>query len=83
MSATRSTRSTVTGLPTRPPSGRSRASAIVLGMGERVDVLITVPDSPVPLVALAEGKSGRTYAVHTPSNGTVPASAILLPSTLG
>ncbi|MFF5992379.1 MULTISPECIES: multicopper oxidase family protein [Prauserella] len=33
-----------------------QADVALLGMGERLDAIITVPDSPVPVLALAEGR---------------------------
>ncbi|PXY28284.1 multicopper oxidase family protein [Prauserella muralis] len=37
-----------------------RADVVLLGMGERLDAIITVPNSTVPVLALAEGRD--TYA---------------------
>lgn len=37
--------------------------AILLGMGERVDAIITVPPSTTPILAIAEGKTGSAQAV--------------------
>ena len=63
------------------PVKHQRVDAIVLGMGERVDALITVPDHPVPVVALAEGKAGRTFAVLASGNGARPTMSSV-PKTL-
>nr|WP_243757848.1 multicopper oxidase domain-containing protein [Allobranchiibius sp. GilTou38] len=56
--------------------------ALVLGMGERFDVLVTVPDHPVALTVLAEGKSGGTFAVLDAGRGARP-SVATLPAILG
>jgi FtsP/CotA-like multicopper oxidase with cupredoxin domain len=47
--------------------------ALLLGMGERCDVLVEVEASGAfPLVALAEGKGGRAVAVLRSGRGTPP-----------
>ncbi|MFF5256428.1 multicopper oxidase family protein [Streptomyces leeuwenhoekii] len=56
------------GLPVRP----YRTDALVLGMGERYDVLVTAGSGVFPLVALAEGKRGRAMAVLRTGAGAVP-----------
>ncbi|MDI5968234.1 multicopper oxidase family protein [Streptomyces sp. SL13] len=49
--------------------------ALLLGMGERYDVLVTVGDGVFPLVALAEGKDATAMAVlRTSASGAVPAA---------
>ena len=37
--------------------------AVLLGMGERIDAVITVPATTTPILALPEGKTGLTQAV--------------------
>jgi len=46
--------------------------ALLIGMGERYDVLVTVGDGVFPLVALAEGKQGRALAVVRSAAGSAP-----------
>jgi len=46
--------------------------ALVIGMGERYDVLVTLADGVFPLVAVAEGKTGAGLAVVRTAVGTPP-----------
>jgi FtsP/CotA-like multicopper oxidase with cupredoxin domain len=46
--------------------------ALVIGMGERYDVLVTLADGAFPLVAVAEGKSGAGLALVRTGAGTAP-----------
>ncbi|KAB8182141.1 multicopper oxidase family protein, partial [Microbispora catharanthi] len=47
--------------------------ALLLGMGERYDVLVTLKDGAFPLVAVAEGKNGAARAViRTSATGRAP-----------
>lgn len=46
--------------------------ALLLGMGERYDVLVTAGDGVFPLVALAEGKNAQGRALLSTSGGTAP-----------
>jgi FtsP/CotA-like multicopper oxidase with cupredoxin domain len=46
--------------------------ALLIGMGERYDVLVTVGDGVFPLVALAEGKNGAAFALARTSSGDAP-----------
>ncbi|MFJ8962699.1 multicopper oxidase family protein [Lentzea sp. NPDC102401] len=46
--------------------------ALVIGMGERYDVLATLADGVFPLVALAEGKNATAKAVVRTGSGAVP-----------
>lgn len=39
-----------------PAVAARQADAVLLGMGERIDAVITVPDQGVPVLAVAEGK---------------------------
>ena len=48
------------------------ADALLIGMGERYDVLVTVGDGVFPLVALAEGKQGGALALVRSSAGRPP-----------
>jgi FtsP/CotA-like multicopper oxidase with cupredoxin domain len=56
------------GFPVRPVD----ADALLVGMGERFDVLVTVGDGAFPLVASAEGKQGHALAVVRTGSATVP-----------
>ncbi len=50
---------------------------LLIGMGERYDVLVTVPDSGVfPLVAVAEGKDAQALAVLRSGAGAVPDASV-------
>ncbi|WP_307857672.1 multicopper oxidase family protein [Paenarthrobacter sp. DKR-5] len=55
--------------------------AVVLGMGERADLLLTVKPGQTPVLALPEGKPGRAYGIVSTGTGTAPAAADL-PRTL-
>lgn len=46
--------------------------AVLLGMGERYDVLVTAADGVFPLVALAEGKDGAARALLRTGAGNDP-----------
>ncbi len=46
--------------------------ALLLGMGERYDVLVTLGDGVFPLVALAEGKGGTAFALVRTGAGGPP-----------
>lgn len=51
--------------------------ALVMGMGERYDVLVTAPRSgAMPVVAVAEGKSGQALAVLRASAGPAPSLGV-------
>jgi FtsP/CotA-like multicopper oxidase with cupredoxin domain len=56
------------GFPVRPV----RTDALLVGMGERYDVLVTVRDGTFPLVAAAEGRQGQGLAVVRTNSGTSP-----------
>lgn len=51
---------------------RTKAGSLLLGMGERYDVLVTAKDGVFPLTALAEGKEGSALAVLRTGSGTAP-----------
>ncbi|HCA85292.1 MAG TPA: copper oxidase [Streptomyces sp.] len=57
------------------PVEQARTDALLLGMGERYDVLVTVKDGVFPLVALAEGKKKTALAVLRTSGGSAPDSS--------
>ncbi len=54
------------------PVQHYKTDALVIGMAERYDVLITAQSGVFPLVALAEGKRGRAMAVLRTGAGALP-----------
>jgi multicopper oxidase len=56
------------GFPVAPVT----TDALLIGMGERYDVLVTVGDGVFPLVASAEGKQGKARALVRSAAGTPP-----------
>ncbi|WP_276607679.1 multicopper oxidase domain-containing protein [Microbispora catharanthi] len=57
------------GFPIQP----APTDALLIGMGERYDVLVTLKDGVFPLVAAAEGKNGAARAlVRTSTTGRAP-----------
>ena len=46
--------------------------ALLLGMGERYDVIVTAGDGVFPLVAVAEGKDSAARAILSTGAGTAP-----------
>jgi multicopper oxidase len=58
------------------PVEHKRTDALLLGMAERYDVLITAEDGVFPLVAIAEGKEGRALAVLRTGSGGMPRSSV-------
>ncbi|QNJ92302.1 multicopper oxidase family protein [Mycolicibacterium fluoranthenivorans] len=56
------------GFPVLP----TEVDALLLGMGERYDVVITAGDGVFPLVASAEGKNAYARAMLSTGAGTVP-----------
>lgn len=59
------------GFPVQP----AEADALLVGMGERYDVRVTLQDGVFPLVALAEGKRGQGMAVVRTGAGSPPSSS--------
>ena len=59
------------GFPVAPVT----TDALLIGMGERYDVLVTVGDGVFPLVALAEGKAGNALALVRSAVGTPPTAS--------
>ncbi|WP_077487759.1 multicopper oxidase family protein [Sinomonas mesophila] len=64
------------------PVERKDVDAVVLGMGERIDALLTVPAGWTPLMALPEGKTGLALGRISTGSGKEPIPAAL-PSELG
>jgi multicopper oxidase len=58
------------GFPVDPVIG----DALLIGMGERYDVLVTLGDGVFPLVALPEGKKGQALALVRTGSGRAPAA---------
>jgi FtsP/CotA-like multicopper oxidase with cupredoxin domain len=54
------------------PVNPVQASALLLGMGERYDVQVTLGDGVFPLTALAEGKNSTALALVRTGAGTAP-----------
>ena len=50
----------------------TEVDALLLGMGERYDVIVTADDGVFPLVALAEGKDAAARALLSTGAGSVP-----------
>ena len=50
----------------------TEVDALLLGMGERYDVIVTAADGVFPLVALAEGKNAQARALLSTRAGSVP-----------
>ncbi|MCX3062797.1 multicopper oxidase family protein [Streptomyces beihaiensis] len=58
------------------PVRHTTTDSLVLGMGERYDVLVTAGDGVFPLTALAEGKRASALAVLRTGSGAVPAADV-------
>jgi FtsP/CotA-like multicopper oxidase with cupredoxin domain len=54
------------------PVEHRTTDALLLGMAERYDVLVTAKDGVFPLVALAEGKNAKALAVLRTGSGRLP-----------
>ncbi|MEV0224210.1 multicopper oxidase family protein [Streptomyces sp. NPDC050704] len=58
------------------PVEHAKADALLLGMGERYDVLVTVKDGVFPLTAVAEGKKESALALLRTGSGAAPTASI-------
>lgn len=58
------------------PVEHRETDALLLGMAERYDVLITAQDGVFPLVALAEGKNAKALAVLRTGGGSLPTPSV-------
>ena len=58
------------------PVEHTRADALLLGMGERLDALVTVKSGTFPLTALAEGKNRTGLAVLRTGGGAPPTASV-------
>jgi FtsP/CotA-like multicopper oxidase with cupredoxin domain len=50
--------------------------ALLVGMGERYDILVTLGDGVFPLVALAEGKNANGLALVRTGSGSKPSASV-------
>ena len=67
------------GFPVMPVS----TDALLVGMGERVDVVVDLADGVFPLVAAPEGKKGHALAVVRTGSGRAPAAGVRVPELEG
>jgi FtsP/CotA-like multicopper oxidase with cupredoxin domain len=58
------------------PVEHQQVDALLIGMGERYDVLVTLADGVFPLVALAEGKDITGMAVVRTGSGGTPKATV-------
>jgi FtsP/CotA-like multicopper oxidase with cupredoxin domain len=58
------------------PINPVQADTLLLGMGERYDVLVTLTDGVFPLVALAEGKNDTALALVRTGSGAAPSATV-------
>jgi FtsP/CotA-like multicopper oxidase with cupredoxin domain len=58
------------------PVKHQEVDALLIGMGERYDVLVTLGDGVFPLVALAEGKDRTGLALVRTGSGAKPAATV-------
>ncbi|MFE9649278.1 multicopper oxidase family protein [Streptomyces sp. NPDC006365] len=54
------------------PVQHQEVDALLVGMGERYDVLVTLGDGAFPLVAVAEGKNANGFALVRTGSGSAP-----------
>ncbi|MFJ2088357.1 multicopper oxidase family protein [Streptomyces sp. NPDC087901] len=58
------------------PVRHTPTDALLIGMGERYDVLVTAGDGVFPLTALAEGKKASTMALLRTGSGAAPGASV-------
>ena len=63
------------GYPVQPAT----TDALLIAMGERYDVVVTLADGTFPLVASAEGKHGQGLAIVKTGAGRTPQAAVTVP----
>jgi multicopper oxidase len=61
------------------PVAPAATDALLIGMGERYDVTVTLGDGAFPLVARAEGKGGQGLAVVRTGSGRAPGTGVRPP----
>ncbi|MCB5907173.1 multicopper oxidase family protein [Streptomyces pinistramenti] len=59
------------------PVSHATTDALLIGMGERYDVLVTAKDGAFPLTALAEGKKRTALAILRTGGGAAPEAGTL------
>jgi len=67
------------GFPVNPVD----TDAILIGMGERYDALVTLGDGAFPLVAAAEGKGETALAIVRTGSGDTPRASATIPELTG
>ncbi len=67
------------GFPVKPLD----TDAILIGMGERYDALVTLGDGAFPLVAAAEGKGETALAIVRTGTGDTPRASASIPELRG
>lgn len=67
------------GFPVQPLD----VDGVLIGMGERFDVLVTLADGVFPFVAEAEGKAARALAIVRTGGGAAPTADVRLPELSG
>jgi FtsP/CotA-like multicopper oxidase with cupredoxin domain len=65
------------------PVESADADAVLLGMGERIDALVTLGDGVFPLSAAAEGKQASAFAVVRTGSGAAPTPQTPVPELSG
>ncbi len=65
------------------PVAPTDVDGLLLGMGERYDVIVTAGDGVFPLVALAEGKNGTARALLSTAAGAAPDAGFRPPELNG
>ncbi|MFF6833322.1 multicopper oxidase family protein [Streptomyces sp. NPDC012438] len=58
------------------PVQHQQVDALLIGMGERYDVLVTLGDGVFPLVAAAEGKNAGGLALVRTGSGSAPSASV-------
>ncbi|MCX5275396.1 multicopper oxidase family protein [Streptomyces virginiae] len=58
------------------PVQHQQVDALLISMGERYDVLVTLADGVFPLVAAAEGKNASGLALVRTGSGTAPSASV-------
>ncbi|MEW2400444.1 multicopper oxidase family protein [Streptomyces sp. NPDC046862] len=58
------------------PVRHQEVDALLVGMGERYDVLVTLGDGVFPLVAAAEGKNANGFALVRTGSGSTPSATV-------
>lgn len=61
----------------------TEVDAVLIGMGERYDVVVTAGDGAFPLVATAEGKNASTRALLVTGQGSTPSADYAPPQLQG